>query len=115
MLGTILSVGVPVVVKLVDRLLGRGGGATKKSTALDILRAIVQRFAAPGVGLPGDGELADLVEGAVAVLNQRGELQGEKTIVDPALTDARLAEIGYGMIRDGVALLARGGALSEGK
>ena len=115
MLGSILSIGVPVVVKLVDRLLGRGNGESKKSIALDILKAIVKRFAAPGVGLPGESELSDLVEAAVAALNQRGELQGEKTIIDPALTDARLAEIGYGMIRDGVALLARAGALEQGK
>jgi len=110
-LTAILGVGLPVAVKLVERLMGRGGGESKKSLALDIAKAIFARFQRPGVGLPSEAEIADMLERVVADLNKQGELQGEKTILDPPLTDARLAEIGYGMIRDGVALLARAGAL----
>lgn len=111
-LSTVLSVGIPIVVKLVDRVFGRGGGKEKKlPAALDIVRAIVEQFAAPGVGLPAEQELVSLIQNAVDALNKSGELKGADTVIDPPLSDARLLAIGTNMIQSGVELIQRSGAV----
>jgi len=102
MLSAVLSLGIPLVVKLAERL--NGGGASKKALALDVVKAIVAQFAAPGVGLPGEDELAALIESAVSVLNKSGDLVGEDTVIDGKPVDAEL--FGAGML-----LLRRSGAL----
>lgn len=113
-LEVLASIGIPIVVKLVDRIFGRGGGKERKlPAALEIVKAIVAKFAAPGVGLPGDDELSGWIQAAVDALNSAGELKGPQTVIDPKLTDATLAAIGVDMIRNGVALLHRAGAIKE--
>lgn len=107
MLSTILTVGIPLVAKLVEKLKGNGGGPSKKAMALEILKALVAQCAAPGVGLPGDGELSELIESAVSALNKSGELAGEKTSLDGKPVDGEL-------FAAGMMLLRRSGALKEG-
>jgi len=104
MLSAVLSLGIPLAVKLVERLKGKGGGASKKALALGMVTAIVAQFAAPGVGLPGEHELAVLIESAVSALNKSGDLVGESTAIDGKPVDAEL-------FCAGMLLLRRSGAL----
>lgn len=113
-LSALLPIAVPLVARLVDRLFGSGQGQKKKSSAVEIIKALVAQFAAPGVGLPGDSEIADLVEDAVAALNQAGVLNGTATTID-ASADAELAQIGASMVSQGIAILHRSGALRGGQ
>jgi hypothetical protein len=111
-LSALLPIAVPLVARLVDRLIGGGKGPQKKASAVEIIKALVAQFAAPGVGLPGESEIGELVEAAVAALNKAEVLKGHATAID-ANTDAELAQIGASMVSQGVALLARSGALRE--
>lgn len=111
-LSAILTLGVPLVAKLVERLLGNGNGPKKKSVAIDVVKAIVAQFASPGTGLPGDDEISGIVQAAVDSLNKAGALQGQATAID-ATTDAELAQIGAAMVSQGIAILQRSGALKE--
>lgn len=104
-----LSFAIPLVVKLAERLIGRGKGPEKKSVAFDILKRILGVFAGPGVGLPGDDELGQLIEAAVKTLNENKALVGEGTVVAEGVTDAQLATLGLQMIQQGMTLLKRGG------
>jgi hypothetical protein len=104
MLSAVLGVGVPMVARLVEKLLGRGKGDTKKTVALDILTAIVGQFGGPGVGLPGAGELGDLLENAVAALNKNGALVGESTTIDAKQIDQELFQAAMLLLRKSGAL-----------
>ncbi len=105
-LSAALSLGLPLVVKLVDRLRGKGGGADKKALALDMVKALVAQFAAPGVGLPGAEELGSLIESVVVDLNKKQELAGEATLIDGKPIDGELFQAG-------MMLLRRSGALKD--
>ncbi len=109
-LTTLASVGVPIVVKLVEKIFGRGGGKqTKLPAALEVVKAIAGHFAAPGVGLPGESELAGWIQSAVDALNKAGELKGPDTIVDAPVSDAQLLAIGTNLIQQGMELINRSG------
>lgn len=109
-LSAILTLGVPLVAKLVEKLIGNGNGAQKKSTAIDVVKAIIAQFATPGTGLPGEEEIGGIVQAAVDALNKAGALQGQATAID-ATTDAELAQIGAAMVSQGISILHRSGAL----
>jgi hypothetical protein len=110
-LSTVLTVGVPLVVKLVDRLFGSGGGKeTKLPAAQKILQAIISIFAAPGVGLPGEQEIGSLIQQAVDALNKAGELKGTSTTIDASGVDVQLMAIGKDLIARGTELIQRSGA-----
>ncbi len=104
-----LSVAIPIVVRLVERVIGRGKGSDKKSVAFDILKRILGTLTGSGVGLPGDDELSSLIEAAVKALNDRKALVGEATVVSEAVTDPQLAAMGIRLIQEGMELLKRGG------
>jgi hypothetical protein len=112
-LSAILSLGVPLIVKSVERIFGSGGGKAKKlPAAVGMVKAIVERFAEPGVGLPGEEEILGMVQQAVDELNASGALKGNATGIDAA-TDPELARIGGSLVREGVALLRRSGVIRE--
>lgn len=105
-----LSIAVPIVIKLVERLKGRGNGPEKKSVAMGILRRIMDAFKdQPGVGLPGEDELGRMVDETVRSMNENRALIGEGTVVAEGVTDPQLAALGVQMIQQGMALLKRGG------
>ncbi len=105
-----LSIGVPIVIKLVERLMGRGNGSGKKTVAMGILRRILDTFKdQPGVGLPEEEELSRIVDETVKSMNENRALVGEGTVIAEGVTDPQLAALGVQMIQQGMALLKRGG------
>lgn len=89
----VLPVVAPFVVKLVEKLFGKGNGPTVKlPTATDITTAVYNALApvlqAKGVALPTADQVKSLVQEAVDVLNKNGELQGHDTVVSTSVPAA---------------------------
>jgi hypothetical protein len=107
-LSTILTTGVPLVIKLVERLFGSGGGKeTKMPAAQKIVQALISIFAGPGIGLPGAHEIADVIQQSVDALNKAGELKGSSTNIDASGIDVQLLSIGQDLIANGTELIQR--------
>lgn len=108
-MSALFSLGVPMAIRLAERLLGRGKGSEKKSMALAVVKALASAFAGDGVGLPQEAELSAAIEETVAALNSRKALAGESTVVAESVRDEQLAQMGVALIQQGVELLKRGG------
>lgn len=67
---------LPTIVKLVEGLFPPKTGDTKKATAVDLTKVILEKTAAAGITgpVPDDNTLGNLVETVVQDLKARGEL-----------------------------------------
>lgn len=81
-LESVLTVGLPIAVKYVDKVLGNGTGPLKKDlvvSAITGILAVLQKTAGSSVGLPGPAEVPNIVQAVVDMLNRAGELKGIET------------------------------------
>lgn len=82
----LIPVASKVVVRLVEKLKGKGNGSTEKKPLAETYLAQVFGAidaAVPGLGLPQGAEIGALVDKAVAALNEGGQLKGVDTSLDP--------------------------------
>jgi hypothetical protein len=84
--GKLVPVAAKGVVRLVERLKGRGKGTEVKKPMADSILADLFKLAeqlVPGLGLPQGGEVGAIIQAAWEELNSAGKLKGEATALDP--------------------------------
>lgn len=109
-IAALISLGLPLIVKLIDKFLPPKSGVTQKMPlAQEILAAIMKQFAAPGVGLPGPDEQKTIIQQVVDQLNKAGILKGADTVLAPDGVDAELFDIGHNLVIEALTILKRSG------
>lgn len=81
----LIPIAAKGVVRLVERVKGRGNGPTdKKPMAEELLGGLLRAIQAdvPGLGLPQGGEVGQLVQDAWAALQSSGKLKGHETALE---------------------------------
>lgn len=104
--GLAANYGIPLVVRLLDRVFGSKTGSAKFEAASKISEAIfaeVQKMVGSSVSLPGKDEQRALIQGIVEKLNREGVLKGHATPV----SDTDDAVEGVAMMLEGALRILR--------
>lgn len=89
---SLLPTAIPLVVRLVEQLVGPKNGAVKQDLASQILEALQNAWSTAKVseGKPlSTDQIKLLIDSAVVEMNSRGELKGRATAIDTTLAGVR--------------------------